>query len=93
MRAGQVTADSCVDSCFPIERPKEVAIVAKTLRCPQQKESVWFEGVVEGCNDLFLKWLIEVDQHVAAKQQVNVGERRIRTQVLAGKDAAIANAL
>ena len=92
MRTGKSAADLRIDSGFPIECTKEVAIFSQTFRGSQQKEAIRFEGIVKGSNDLFLKRLVEIDEHVAAEQQVDVGEGRIGTQILPGKDTAIADA-
>ena len=75
-----------VDFRFPVHHLEEVAEVAHGLRGALEEETAGVQGVVEQRNDLLLQVPAQVDQEVAAADQVQPGERRVLDEVLFRKD-------
>jgi hypothetical protein len=60
-----------------------------SLRLAEDEHAAWDEGVVERSKDSLLQRRSEVDEEVAATDEVDARERRIAGDVVAGEDAAI----
>src|SRR6185436_15132694 len=57
------------------------------------KEAARFQGEVKQRDQLPLYFRLQVNEHVAATDQIELGERRIADQILAGEDHRFTNAL
>ena len=82
-----------VDAILRVHHAEQARERADRLRGAQHEKPVRVQGVMERRDDLLLERRAEVDQHVAATDQVDAGEGRIGHQVLLGEDAQIANRL
>jgi hypothetical protein len=51
------------------------------------------ERIVEGLNHLPLRRRRQVNQHILAREQIDVRERRVCEQIMLGKDAELTDAL
>ena len=78
---------------FGVHHAEQAGERADRLRGPQHEEPARIQGVVESRDDPLLEHRGEVDQHVAATDQVQVGEGRVRRHVLLGEDAHISDRL
>ena len=63
------------------------------LRAAQQHETVGARRVVEHLEDVLLRFLAQVDQHVAAADQAHPGEGGVRQQVVTREHAHLAQVL
>jgi len=59
------------------------------LRLAEDEHAARGEGVVECTKDSLLERRSEVDEEVAATDEVDARERRIASDIVAGEDAAI----
>ena len=66
---------------------------AYVLRRTEYQEARGLEGVLQDRPDLALQHVAQVDQHVAATDQVQLGERRVLCQVVPGKHAHVTDIL
>ncbi len=82
-----------VDPVLPVHGREEVLRRAHRLRCPQQQEARGQEGVVEEGQYPLLQPRLEVDEHVAAADQVHAAERRVPGHVMSCEDAGVADRL
>ena len=80
-----------IDSVLAVRHRKQVA-GRRRLRCAQHEKPGWLERVVEQRDDVLLH-ASQVDQHVAATDQVQLRKRRIVDQVVPGEDAHLAQVL
>jgi len=71
----------------------EQAALADGLGAAEEQEAGVFEGEVEQADQPLLDLLVEVDQQVAATDQVQLGERRVADQVLGGEHHRLAHRL
>src|ERR1039458_9780681 len=77
---------------FAVERGKKTAKLAHRLRSAQEEKTARVERVVEQGNERLLQVLADIDQQVAATDQVEFGKRRVFDHVLLGKDQQVADA-
>ena len=73
--------------------PEEVAERADRLRRAEQQEAVRIEGMVEDREDALLQPRLEIDEQVAAGEQVQVEEGRIGQDVVPGENAGLPSRL
>src|SRR5262249_21372585 len=77
--------DRSGEPCFP-GRPLEVARrTVGVLRRPQEEEAARFERVVEGVDHLLLQVALEVDQQVAAGDEIEARERGVFEDAVVGE--------
>ncbi len=81
------------DPVLPVHRQEQVRGRDDGLRVPQQEEAAGIQGVVEVGDHLPLHAGLEVDEDVAAADEVQVGEGRIPDQIVAREDAQVAHGL
>ena len=74
------------DPVAPVGDPEQVAERTRRLGCPQDQVAAVPEGVGEGVQGLLLQRGGEVDQDVAAQDQVDLGERRPLAEVVLPED-------
>ncbi len=82
-----------VDLVFLVERFEQLTETADRLRRPQVEEPTRAEGIVEDGKDLLLKGRLEVDQQIAAADQVETREGRVGDHVLPGEHHHVAQRL
>ncbi len=82
-----------VDLVLGVLRLEQVAVGADGLRGPQQEEAGRLQGIVEERQDLLLQRRLQVDEQVAAADQVDLGEGRIGQHVVPGEHAHVADRL
>ncbi|MEC5164017.1 hypothetical protein RCH08_005207 [Janthinobacterium sp. CG_S6] len=75
------------------QRRKQVGKMARRVGAAQQQQAVALERVVEQRNQALLQLGVQVDQQVAAAQDVELGKRRVRNDVLLGEDDHVADLL
>ena len=76
-----------------VDRCEQVAEVAHALGRAQKQDSLGIERIVENRQHLLLQRGIKINQHIAAGDQIDMGEGRILKQVLPGKHTGIPDAL
>jgi len=76
-----------------IDRAKQTVRIFGRLRSAEEQIAGGIERVVEGAAYLLLQLAIEIDEDVAAGDQVDVRERRILEQVVHREQHQIANLL
>ena len=59
---------------------------------PQKEHAARLEGIVKQRDQLLLQITVQIDQHVAATDEVEFGKRRVFDHVLLGKNQQIADA-
>ena len=75
-----------IESCLAAERGKQVGKAADCLRAAEQQDAAGTQAVVKQRNEFLLHLRSEVDQQVAATQNIQLGKRRIHDDALRGKD-------
>lgn len=80
-------------SSSTIIKSKYVRKLPDGLRCSQKKKPVRAQRIMKGGNQLPLQLHSEIDQHVTAANEIHPGKRWIMAQVLARKNAQIADPL
>ena len=66
---------------------------AGAFRRTEHQEPRRLEGVLQDRPHFALQYVAEVDQHVAATDEVQLGERRVLRQVVPGKNTRVTDAL
>ena len=61
------------------------------IRRTQEKDTLRFEGVVEKRQQLVLQFRLEIDEQIAAADQIELGEGRVLDQVLRREDHHLAD--
>ena len=82
-----------VDAQLLVDQREQVALRADGLGLAEHQEAVRLERVVEHREQLPLQLRVQVDEDVAAEDQVEPRERRIPGEVLAREDAQVAHHL
>ena len=82
-----------VEPRFAVQRREQVGKAADGLRAPQEQDAAGIQAVVKERQQLLLQLRRQVDQQVAAAQDVELGEGRIHDDVLRGKDHHLADLL
>src|SRR5262249_6956582 len=82
-----------VNLVLRIRDRKEFAAAADVLRGAQHQEAAGRQGVMEDREDAPLQGRIQVDQHVAATDQVEARKGRVGDHVVPRKDAQVAHGL
>ncbi len=86
-------ADAAVDPPFLRDRLEEVLPVSDGLGVSQKEKAPVAQGEVKQGDDLLLHLLVQVNQEIAADDQVQPGEGRIGGDVLRGENDPLADAL
>ena len=86
-------ADAAVDPPFLRDRLEKILPVSDGLGVSQKEKAPVAQGEVKQGDDLPLHLLVQVDQEVAADDQVQPGEGRIGGDVLRGENDPFAEAL
>ena len=74
------------DAVPQVDRREQVGVHEEHLRPPEEEETRLVEREVESVENLPLRLEVEVDEGVAAREQVETRDRRIRDQVQASED-------
>ena len=82
-----------VELPFAVKRGKQVRMVGNALRTRQEQHSARIEGVVKAGDEPLLLFAFQIDQQVAATQQVELGEGRILDHAVHGKHHFLADEL
>src|SRR5438045_5298474 len=91
-RAGTTEKRLCgVDLVFMIEEGKEVGSSVGGFGTAQHEEAAGLKGIMKNRQNFPMQSGPEINEDVAAANQVHVGERRVREHVLPGEDAHIPN--
>src|SRR5439155_23494670 len=75
-----------VDFVLLVHRLKQLCERANRLGRAQEEESFRFKGVMKRRHDLFLQTGFEIDQQVAATDEVDARERRVAQEILSGEN-------
>ena len=75
-----------------VQRVKKIGKVAYGLGGTEKEYAAGVQGVVEQGHEFFLQVAVQVDEQVAAADQVEFGKRRIFDDVLLGKNQHVADA-
>ena len=81
------------DAVLLVDRGEELAVLADALGGPQEEVAARLERVVERRDDLFLELAAEIDQEVAAGDQVHPRKRRIADDAVRREHANVAHRL
>ena len=81
-----------VELGLAVQRLKQVTKLTHGLGGTQKQQAARVQGVVEQRNQLLLQLGAHVDQHVAATDEVELGERRVLDHVVLGEHQHVANA-
>ena len=81
------------DALLLVERREQIGVLRHVLRDAEEQEAAWPQRIVEDRNDLACRSASEVDQQVAAADQVDPGERRIAQDAVGREDAQVAHLL
>ncbi len=65
---------------------EQIRLAAHRLRRPEHQETIRIQREVEQRDDLLLDFGLEINQQVAATDQVQLGERSVADQVLRGEN-------
>ena len=82
-----------VEPRLAVQRGKQVGKGADGLRTAQKQDAAGIQAVVKERDQFFLHLRVQVDQQVAADQDVELGEGRVHDHVLRGKDHHLADLL
>ena len=82
-----------INLVLPVHRLKKVGKTADGLRCAQQQEPSGLERKMKRGHRFLLRARLEIDQHVAATDEVYARERRVGGEVLPREDHHIAHRL
>ena len=74
-----------INLVLPVHRFKQLSERADRFGSPKEKKAVWFEGVMKRRDDLFLQTGFQVNQQIAATDQIEARERRIAQEILPRK--------
>ena len=80
-----------VELVLVVAHAEQVGEFAGRLRTAQHQESARIEGIVHDRQHLGLQRRAQVDQHVAAADQIHPREGGVLDQVVRGKDAGVAD--
>ena len=78
---------------FAVQHRKQIFKLAHALGASQKQHAARVERVVKQREQLFLQVDIQIDQHVAAANEVELGERRVFDQILFREHQQLANTL
>ena len=81
------------DAVLLVQRREQIAKAADRLALPEKEVPRLAETVMQHRDDPPLQIDIEVDEHVAAADQIELGEGRVPREVVLDEDAEVANAL
>ena len=93
IRAADDPGELAEDLLLLVDGLEELGEAGDRLRAAQDEVAVLAQPVVETGDHPALQGGAEVDQQVAAADQVEVGERRVARHVVAREDAQLANGL
>jgi hypothetical protein len=62
---------------MPIDGAEVAQRIVSCLGCAKKQITVWFQRIMKSATDLFLQLPIEIDHHVAARDEIDVGKWRI----------------
>ncbi len=86
-------ADAPENPPFLRYRLEQVHLPADRLRSSQQQIAAVVESEVQQGNDFSLKFRLQVDEQIAATDQIELGKRSVADQVVDGEDHDIAELL
>ena len=81
-----------VDLGLALQHGKQVALFARRLRRAQEQHAARLQGIVKQRDQLLLQFCAQVNQQVAATDQVELGERRVLDHVLLREHQQVTNA-
>ena len=79
----------CIDPVTAIHRFEQIRVLTNGLGSSEDEKAGCVERVMERSQDALLQRGCEIDQHVAAADDVEVGKRRIGGHVLPREDAGV----
>ena len=93
MERGRLPRSSGINSVLPIHRLEEIGEPADCLARAQKQESIRAQRIMERRQDLLLQTRLDIDEQVAATDQVHAREGRIADEILPRKDDCVAQRL
>ena len=81
------------DSMLLVDCGEQICVTRDALRRAQEQVAAGLERVVENGQDVVLQLGVEIDQQIAARDQVHARERRIAHHAVRGEDAQVAHFL
>jgi hypothetical protein len=91
LHGGRIDDLLLVDAVLLVHQGEQVGVGADRLGAPQHQKAHRPQGVVKDGHQLLLQRQAQIDQDVAADDQIQLRKRRVARQVLTGKDAHIAH--
>ena len=82
-----------VDAVLLVHRGEQAALHVGRLGAAEEQIATRLEGEMEGVQDLGLHLAIQIDQQVAAADEIQAGKRRIAEQVVLGEQHLLAQLL
>ena len=82
-----------VELVFAVQGDEQVAEVPHGLGGPEEEHPSWVQRVVEEGDDLSLQLAVQVDEEIAAADEVELGEGGVLDDVLLGEDEEVADVL
>src|ERR1700722_6911400 len=86
-------AEPGIDFMLLVDLPEGLRAGFHGLRTSQQKITVWVQSIVECAQHLLLERDAEIDEKIAAGDEIHAGEWRILGDVLNRKDTKISHLL
>ena len=65
-----------------IDRGEQVGTISNAFRRPEKEKTVWEQGVLKHGEQPALHGRLQVNEHIAAGEEVELGKGRIREQVV-----------
>src|SRR5215471_20715227 len=82
-----------IDTRGAINAAEQTGRIVRSFRGAEKNKAARIEGIMEGAAHLLLQFAIEIDQHVAAGDQIDMRERRILEQIVDGEQDDVAHLL
>ena len=91
--AGAAQIAALKEAALLVDRHKHIGVARDVFRKPEEQIAARPQRIMKQRKDLCLQAGLQVDQQVAARNQVEARERRIADHAVRGKDAHLAQAL
>ena len=76
-----------------VDRREQIVLLGDVLGNTKKKEATRPQGIMKNRHDLRLEVRIQVDQQIAAADQIDAGKWRVTDQAVQREDAQLANLL
>ena len=93
MRTGVRVLAAYIKTLLLVQLVEQAGVACQPLRGAQQQEAAGAQGVVERLHQAFLQVVVQIDQQIAARDQVHPREGRILDHAVRREDAHFADLL